>query len=173
MAKTSRAKTSRTRAKSRKPTLRVQVQHDIDKALATAGIPSAIDGDGWRWMQDPTGKGLIGVVAVTGAREDLSLRVVAPITPLPKGQAALLRALRRIAEVNYEIPGHSRLAIDSRTIWAVVVHNVGDIGPDDVPNCIFDCVWLSQAAAEWLKKSKPKKAAKQGSQPVPAPASTS
>ena len=26
-----------------------------------------------------------------------------------------------------------------------------DIGPDDVPNCIFDCVWLSQAAAEWLK----------------------
>jgi len=163
MAKTSRAKTSRTREKSSKPTLRVQVQHDIDKALATAGIPSAIDSDGWRWMQDPTGKGLIGVVAVTGAREDLSLRVVAPITPLPKGQAALLRALRRIAEVNYEIPGHSRLAIDSRTIWAVVVHNVGDIGPDDVPNCIFDCVWLSQAAAEWLKKSKPKKAAKQGS----------
>ena len=128
MAKTPAAKTSRTRTKSRKPTLRVQVQHDIDKALAQAGIPSAIDSDGWRWMQDPTGKGLIGVVAVTGQREDLSLRVVAPITPLPKGQAALLRALRRIAEMNYEIPGHSRLAIDSHTIWAVVAHSVGDIG---------------------------------------------
>jgi len=160
MAKTPAAKTSRTRAKSRKPTLRVQVQHDIDKALAQAGIPSAIDSDGWRWMQDPTGKGLIGVVAVTGQREDLSLRVVAPITPLPKGQAALLRALRRIAEMNYEIPGHSRLAIDSRTIWAVVAHNVGDIGADDVPNCIFDCVWLAQAAAGWLKGPKPKKVTK-------------
>ena len=169
MAKTSGAKAGRTRAKSRKPTLRVQVQHDIDKALAQAGIPSAIDRDGWRWMQDPTGKGLIGVVAVTGKGEDLSLRVVAPITPLPKGQAALLRALRRIAEMNYEIPGHSRLAIDSRTIWAVVAHNVGDIGADDVPNCIFDCVWLAQAAAEWLKGPKPKKAAKQGSQLVPTP----
>jgi hypothetical protein len=157
MAKTPAAKKSRTRASSRTPTLRVQVQHDIDKALAQAGIPSAIDSDGWRWMQDPSGKGLIGVVAVTGQREDLSLRVVAPITPLPKAQAALQRALRHIAEMNYEIPGHARLAIDSRTIWAVVAHNVGDIGPDDVPNCIFDCVWLSQAAAEWLKGSGPKK----------------
>jgi hypothetical protein len=157
MAKMPAAKKKSTRAKSRTPTLRVQVQHDIDKALSKAGIPSAIDSDGWRWMQDPTGKGLIGVVAVTGQREDLSLRVVAPITPLPKGQAALHRALRQIAEINYEIPGHSRLAIDSRTIWAVVAHNVGDIGPDDVPNCIFDCVWLAQAGAEWLKGPKPKK----------------
>jgi hypothetical protein len=160
MAKTPAAKKSRSGAKSRTTTLRVKVQQDIDKALAQAGIPSAIDSDGWRWMQDPTGKGLIGVAAITGQREDLSLRVVAPITPLPKGQAALHRVLRRIAEMNYEIPGHSRLAIDSRTVWAVVAHNVGDIGPDDVPNCIFDCVWLSQAAAEWLKGPKPKKVTK-------------
>ena len=160
MAKTPAAKKSRTRASSRKPTLRAQVQQDIDKALAQAGIPSATDSDGWRWMQDPSGKGLIGVVAITGQREDLSLRVVAPIMPLPKAQAALQKALRRIAEMNYEIPGHARLAIDSRTVWAVVAHNVGDIGPDDVPNCIFDCVWLSQAAAEWLKGPKPKAAAK-------------
>ena len=160
MATTPAAKKSRTSAKPRTPTLRVQVQHDIDMALAQAGIPAAIDSDGWRWMQDPSGKGLIGVVAVTGQREDLSLRVVAPITPLPKGQAALHRALRRIAEMNYEIPGHGRLAIDSRTIWAVVAQNVGDIGPDDVANCIFDCVWLSQAAAEWLKGPKPKKVTK-------------
>ncbi len=111
-------------------------------------------------MQDPSGKGLVGVVAVTGQREDLSLRVVAPIMPLPTGQAALLKALRRIAEMNYEIPGHGRLAIDSRTIWAVVAHDVGDIGPDDVPNCIFDCVWLAQAGAEWLKGPKPKKVTK-------------
>lgn len=160
MATTPAVKKSRTSATPRKPTLRVQVQHDIDQALAQSGIPAAIDSDGWRWMQDPSGKGLIGVVAVTGQREDLSLRVVAPITPLPKGQAALLRALRRIAEMNYEIPGHGRLAIDSRTIWAVVAQNVGDIGPDDVANCIFDCVWLSQAAAEWLKAPKPKKVTK-------------
>ena len=160
MATTRAAKQSRTRAKSRTPTLRVRVQHDIDKALSRAGIPSAIDSDGWRWMQDPTGKGLIGVVAVTGQREDLSLRVVAPIAPLPKGQAALLRVLRRIAETNYEIPGHSRLAIDSRTIWAVVAHDIGDIGADDVPNCIFDCVWLAQAAGEWLRGPKTKTVAK-------------
>ena len=160
MAKTPAAKTSRTSAKPRKPTLRVQVQHDIDQALAQAGIPSAIDSDGWRWMQDASGKGLVGVVAVTGQRDDLSLRVVAPIMPLPTGQAALLKALRRIAEMNYEIPGHGRLAIDSRTIWAVVAHDVGDIGPDDVPNCIFDCVWLAQAGAEWLKGPKPKKVTK-------------
>jgi hypothetical protein len=160
MAKTPSATKSRPRATPRTPTLRVQVQHDIDKALAQAQIPAAVDSDGWRWMQDPSGKGLIGVVAVTGQREDLSLRVVAPITPLPAGQAALLTALRRIAEMNYEIPGHARLAIDSRTIWAVVAQNVGDIGPDDVPNCIFDCLWLSQAAAEWLKGRKSKKPAK-------------
>ncbi len=156
MATTPAAKKSRTSAKPRTPTLRVQIQHDIDQALAQAGIPAAVDSDGWRWMQDPSGKGLIGVVAVTGQREDLSLRVVAPITPLPKGQAALCRALRRIAEMNYEVPGHARLAIDSRTIWAVVAQNVGDIGPDDVANCVFDCVWLSQAAADWLKGPKPK-----------------
>jgi hypothetical protein len=111
-------------------------------------------------MQDPSGKGLVGVVAVTGQREDLLLRVVAPIAPLPKGEAALHRALRRVAEMNYEIPGHARLAIDSRTIWAVVAHNVRDIGPDDIPNCIFDCVWLSQVAADWLKGPKPKNVAK-------------
>ena len=160
MATTPAAKKSRTSAKPRTPTLRVQVQHDIDQALAQSGIPAAIDSDGWRWMQDPSGKGLIGVVAVTGQREDLSLRVVAPITPLPKGQAALLRALRRIAEMNDEIPGHSRLANERRTIWAVVAHDVGDIGPDDVPNCIFDCVWLAQAGADWLKGPKPKKSTK-------------
>ena len=160
MAKTPAANKSRPRAKTRTPTLRVQVQHDIDKALARAGIPSAIDADGWRWMQDAAGKGIIGVVAVTGQREDLSLRVVAPITPMPAAPASLLRTLRRIAELNYEIPGHARLAVDSRTIYAVVTHNVGDIGPDDVANCIFDCVWLSQAAAEWLKGGKPKKAAR-------------
>jgi len=160
MAKTAAAKTGRSRTTSRTPTLRVQVQRDIDKALATARIPFAIDSDGWRWMQEPSGKGLVGVVAVTGQREDLSLRVVAPISPLPKSEAALNRALRRIAEMNYEVPGHARLAIDSRTIWSVVAHNVGDIGPDDIPNCIFDCVWLSQAAADWLKGPKPKKVAK-------------
>ncbi len=167
MAKKPAAKTSRARTKSRTPTLRVQVQNDIDKALARAGIPSAVDSDGWRWMQDPTGKGLIGVVAVTGRREDLSLRVVAPITPIPKTPAALLRALRRISELNYEIPGHARLAIDSRTIWAVVAHNVGDIGPDDVPNCIFDCVWLSQAAAEWLTPKKKRSGSISRNEPGP------
>jgi len=161
MAKTPAAKKRSARATSRTPTLRVQVQNDIDKALARAGIPSAIDSDGWRWMQDPSGTGLIGVVAVTGQREDLSLRVVAPIVPVPEAPAALLRTLRRIAELNYEIPGHARLAVDSRTIYAVVTQNVGDIGPDDVPNCIFDCVWLSQAAVDWLKGRKPKKAVKQ------------
>ena len=160
MAKTPAAKTRRTSTTSRKPTLRVQVQRDIDKALAQAGIPSAIDSDGWRWLQDPSGKGLIGVAAVVGKREDLSLRVVAPIMPLPKAPAALLRVLRQIAETNYDVPGHSRLAIDSRTVWSVVAHNVSDIGPDDVPNCIFDCVWLAQATAEALKGPKKKKPAK-------------
>jgi hypothetical protein len=160
MAKTRAAKPSRPRSGARHPTLRVQVQQDIDKALAKAGIPSAADSDGWRWMQDPSGKGLIGVAAVVGKREDLSLRVVAPIVPLPKAPAALLRVLRQIAETNYEVPGHSRLAIDSRTVWSVVAHNVSDIGPDDVPNCIFDCVWLAQATAEALKGPKKKKPAK-------------
>jgi hypothetical protein len=157
MAKTRAAKASRPRSGARPPTLRVQVQQDIDKALATAGIASAIDSDGWRWMQDPSGKGLIGVAAVVGKREDLSLRVVAPIMPLPKAQAALLRVLRQIAETNYEVPGHSRLAIDSHTVWSVVAHDVSDIGPDDVPNCIFDCVWLAQAAGEALRGPKRKK----------------
>jgi len=160
MAKTRAAKASRPRSSARQPTLRVQVQQDIDKALANAGIPSAVDSDGWRWMQDPSGKGLIGVAAVVGKREDLSLRVVAPIMPLPKAPTALLRVLRQIAETNYDVPGHSRLAIDSRTVWSVVAHNVSDIGPDDVPNCIFDCVWLAQAAAEMLKGPKKKKPAK-------------
>jgi hypothetical protein len=148
MAKTRAAKASRPRSGARPPTLRVQVQQDIDKALATAGIASAIDSDGWRWMQDPSGKGLIGVAAVVGKREDLSL---------PKAQAALLRVLRQIAETNYEVPGHSRLAIDSHTVWSVVAHDVSDIGPDDVPNCIFDCVWLAQAAGEALRGPKRKK----------------
>ena len=152
MAKTPAAKKRPARAASRTPTLRAHVLDDVDKALARAGIPYAVDSDGWRWMQEPSGTGLIGVVALTGQRENLSLRVVAPIGPVPKAPAALLRALRRIAELNYEIPGHAKLSIDSRTIYAVVTHAVGDIGPDDVPNCIFDCVWLSQAATEWLKK---------------------
>jgi len=154
MAKTPPAKSKRSPSKSRKPTLRVRVQHDIDRALATARIPSAIDSDGWRWMQDPSGKGLIGVAAVVGRREDLSLRVVAPIMPLPTAPAVLLRVLKKIAETNYDVPGHSRLAIDSRTVWSVVAHNVADIGPDDVSNCIFDCLWLAQAAADALKGRK-------------------
>jgi hypothetical protein len=160
MAKSPAAGKRSARATSQTPTLRVQVQRDIDKALAQAGIPYAVDRDGWRWMQDPTGTGLIGVVAVTGQREDLSLRVVAPVIPVPKAPAALFRLLRRVAELNYEIPGHARLAVDNRTLYAVVTHNVGDIGADDVPNCIFDCVWLSQAATEWLKGPKTKQPAK-------------
>ncbi len=156
MAKTPAATSKRPKAKPRTPTLRVRVQQDIDQALAKAGIPYAIDSDGWRWMQDPSGKGLIGVAAVVGQREDLSLRVVAPIMPLPKAKGALLRVLKTIAELNYDVPGHSRLAIDSRTVWSAVAQNVGDIGPDDVANCIFDCVWLSQATAESLKGKKRK-----------------
>jgi len=155
--KRARAATSSRAARQKLP-LRTQVQHDVDKALAQAGIPCAIDKDGWRWMQDPSGEGLIGVAAVVGQREDLSLRVVAPIMPLPTGKPALFTLLKKIAETNYDVPGHSRLAIDSHTVWSVVAHNVGDIGADDVPNCIFDCLWLAQATAEGLRGKK--KAAK-------------
>jgi hypothetical protein len=156
MAKTAASKQKRSTSRPRPPALRVRVLRDVDRALAKARIPSAIDSDGWRWMQDPSGKGLIGVAAVVGQREDLSLRVVAPIMPLPARPAALLRVLKKIAETNYDVPGHSRLAIDSRTVWSVVAHNVADIGPDDVPNCIFDCLWLAQATAEALKGRKRK-----------------
>jgi len=108
-------------------------------------------------MQDPSGKGLIGVVAVTGQREDLSLRVVAPITPLPKGAdgAAPRPAPHRGDELRN--PGARPAGHRQPHDLAVVAHNVGDIGPDERANCIFDCVWLSQAAAEWLKGPKPKK----------------
>ncbi|MCX6549425.1 MAG: hypothetical protein NTY02_00195 [Acidobacteria bacterium] len=156
MAKKAAKTATLSKAARRRLPLRVQVQQDVDKALAQAGIPSAVDKDGWRWLKDPSADGLIGVVAVVGQREELSLRVVAPILPLPKEPAKLLRLLRKIAETNYDIPGHSRLAIDSRTVWSVVAQNVGDIGPDDVPNCIFDCLWLAQATAEGLKGEKRK-----------------
>ena len=66
MAKKRATGPARSRSAKKSLPLKTQVQHDIDKALATAGIPSAIDKDGWRWMQDPSGRGLIGVVAVTG-----------------------------------------------------------------------------------------------------------
>ena len=151
------AKKRATRAASpttskKSPPLKTQVLHDVDKALARAGIPAAIDKDGWRWLQDPNGRGLIGVVALSGKAADLSLRVVAPIMPLPKDKAKLFRLLKKICETNYEVPGHARLAIDSRTVWSAVAHNVSDIGPDDVPNCIFDCLWLAQATADGLRK---------------------
>ena len=157
MAKTRPATSKRSPSGPRTPALRVQIQHDIDRALATARIPAAVDSDGWRWMQEPSGKGLIGVAAVVGRGEDLSLRVVAPIRPLPEAPGALLRILKKIAETNFDVPGHSRLAIDSRTVWSVVAHSVADIGADDVPNCIFDCLWLAQAAAEVLKGKRKRK----------------
>jgi hypothetical protein len=159
MAKTRPAKSKRSPSGPKAPALKVRVQHDIDQALATARIPAAVDSDGWRWMQEPSGKALIGVAAVVGRGEDLSLRVVAPIMPLPEAPAALMRILKKIAETNYDVPGHSRLAIDSRTVWSVVAHSVADISPEDVPNCIFDCLWLAQAAADVLK-GKGKKAAR-------------
>jgi hypothetical protein len=152
MAKKAAARTKA--AKKKSLPLKTQVLYDIDKALGKSGIPSAIDKDGWRWLQDPSGEGLIGVAAVVGHGEDLSLRVVAPIMPLPTSKPALFRLLKKIAETNYEVPGHSRLAIDSRTVWSVVAHTVSDIGPDDVPNCIFDCLWLAQATADGLKGKK-------------------
>ena len=89
MAKKRARTATSSRAARQKLPLRTQVQHDIDKALAQAGIPCAID---------------------------------------------------------------------SHTVWSVVAHNVGDIGADDVPNCIFDCLWLAQATAEGLRGKK--KAAK-------------
>ena len=152
MAKKAATRSARPRSAKKSLPLKTQVQHDVDKALAASGIPSAIDKDGWRWLQDPSGRGLIGVVAVTGKGEDLSLRVVAPILPLPKDKAKLFKLLKKICETNYEVPGHARLATDSKTVWSVVAHTVNDIGPDDVPNCIFDCLWLAQATADGLRK---------------------
>ena len=152
MAKKAATRSARPRSAKKSLPLKTQVQHDVDKALAASGIPSAIDKDGWRWLQDPSGRGLIGVVAVTGKGEDLSLRVVAPILPLPKDKTKLFKLLKKICETNYEVPGHARLAIDSKTVWSVVAHTVSDIGPDDVPNCIFDCLWLAQATADGLRK---------------------
>ena len=151
-----RAKTAAKPRAARRLPLRVQIQQDIDRALDQAGIPFAADRDGWRWMKNPSADGLIGVVAVVGDREDLSLRVVAPIMPLPKEPAALLKVLRKIAETNYDVPGHARLAVDSKTVWAVVAHNIADIGSEDVPNCIFDCVWLAQATADGLQGKRKK-----------------
>jgi len=152
MAKKRATKSAGPKASKKLLPLKTQVLQDVDKALAQAGIPTAIDRDGWRWMQDPSGKGLIGVVALSGKAADLSLRVVAPIMPLPKDKAKLFKLLKKICETNYEVPGHARLAIDSRTVWSAVAHNVSDIGPDDVPNCIFDCLWLAQATADNLRK---------------------
>ena len=155
MASKGTKKAAKPRAARRVP-LRTQIQHDIDRALDQAGIPFAADKDGWRWMKNPSADGLIGVVAVVGDRDDLSLRVVAPIVPLPKEPAALLRMLRKIAETNYDVPGHARLAVDSKTVWAVVAHNIEDIGSEDVPNCIFDCVWLAQATTDSMQGKRPK-----------------
>lgn len=152
MAKKRATGSARSKSSKKALPLKKQVEHDVDKALAQAGIPSAIDKDGWRWLQDPSGRGLIGVVVVAGKGPDLSLRAVAPIMPLPKDKAKLFKLMKKICETNYEVPGHARLAIDSRTVWSCVAHNVSDIGPDDVPNCIFDCLWLAQATADNLRK---------------------
>ena len=152
MAKKSATKAANPKASKKPLPLKTQVLQDVDKALATAGIPSATDKDGWRWLQDPSGRGLIGVVAVTGKGADLSLRAVAPIMPLPKDKAKLFKLLKKLSETNYEVPGHARLGTDSKTVWSVVAHTVSDIGPDDVPNCIFDCLWLAQATADDLRK---------------------
>ena len=152
MAKKRATSSARPKSSKKALPLKKQVEHDVDKALAQAGIPSAIDKDGWRWLQDPSGRGLIGVVVVAGKGPDLSLRAVAPIMPLPKDKAKLFRLMKKICETNYEVSGHARLAIDSRTVWSSVAHNVSDIGPDDVPNCIFDCLWLAQATADNLRK---------------------
>jgi hypothetical protein len=149
---------ARAKAAKRRLPVRAQVQQDIDQALAQAGIPYAVDSDGWRWLKNPSADGLIGVAAVVGDKDDLSLRVVAPVIPLPKEPAALLRMLKKIAETNYDVPGHARLGVDSRTVFSVVAHNVADIGSEDVANCIFDCVWLAQAVADGMKP-KPRKAA--------------
>jgi len=152
MAKTPAKRTARPKASKKSLPLKTQVEYDVDQALAKAGIPAAVDKDGWRWLQDPKGRGLIGVVVVAGKGDDLSLRAVAPIMPLPKDKAKLFKLMKKICETNYEVPGHARLAIDSRTVWSCVAHAVADIGPDDVPNCIFDCLWLAQATADGLKK---------------------
>jgi hypothetical protein len=152
MAKKRASRSARPKSSKKTLPLKTQVEHDVDKALAQAGIPSAIDKDGWRWLQDPSGRGLIGVVAVSGKGADLSLRVVAPIMQLPKDKAKLFKLMKKICETNYEVPGHARLAVDSRTVWSCVAHTVSDIGPDDVPNCIFDCLWLAQATADGLRK---------------------
>lgn len=147
MAKRPASASKRKAGKAKPLSLRTRVQHDVDRALAAAGIPAAIDADGWRWMQNPSGNGLIGVVAVLGERDDLTLRAVAPIMPLPKAPGALLRLLKKIAALNYDVVGHGRLAIDSRTVWSVAAQHVSDIGPDDVAACIFDCLWLAQATS--------------------------
>ena len=49
--------------------------------------------------------------------------------PLPKDKAKLFKLLKKLSETNYEVPGHARLATDSKTVWSVVAHSVGDIGP--------------------------------------------
>jgi hypothetical protein len=163
MAKTRARAAGGARAAKRRVPVRIQVQQDVDRALEQAAIPFAVDKDGWRWLKNPSADGLIGVVAVVGDKDELSLRVVAPIVPLPKEPAAQLKMLKKIAETNYDVPGHARLATDSRTVWSVVAHNVADISTEDVANCIFDCVWLAQAVSDGLA---PKRAAKKPAKKV-------
>ena len=85
-------------------------------------------------------------------RDDVILRVEAPIMRVPADAAVAARLVRELLEVNFFTVGRARVALAARDVVAVAMLSATDITKDDIAPCLRDTATLASLLAEGLKK---------------------
>ena len=119
----------------------------LSKELECA--PKDFIDDGWRVFEyaDVSTRAIVDIL-----RDDVVLRVEAPIMRVPTDKTVAARLMRELLEINFFTVGHARVAVAARDVVAVGMLSGTDITKDDIAPCLRDTATLASLLAEGLKK---------------------
>ncbi|MBL8140443.1 MAG: hypothetical protein JNM38_05010 [Acidobacteria bacterium] len=130
---------------------RKALTQDLDEFLAREleCTPRDFIDEGWRVFEfaDVSTRAIVDIL-----RDDVVLRVEAPIMRVPADKTAAARLVRELLEVNFFTVGRARVALAARDVVAVAMLSATDITKDDIAPCLRDTATLASLLAEGLKK---------------------
>jgi hypothetical protein len=131
---------------------------DLDAFLARelACAPKDFIDEGWRVFEFG---GVSTRAIVDILRDDVILRVEAPIMRVPADAAVAAKLVRELLEVNFFTVGRARVAVAAREVVAVTMLSATDITADDIAPSLRDTATLASLLVDGLaKKYGPKPA---------------
>lgn len=103
------------------------------------------DEDGWRQLI-VCGRSVVVRPEVYG--DEVILRVLSEVMPLPGDRDLVLALMREALETNGMFPGEARLSIDGRTLFAGSIRFVERPSARLFESCMEEAAWLSGVVAE-------------------------